>query len=100
MELAAELNGRSDPFVNRIVAVVQGSPDDVAERFAGPGFVATLVDRDGVVAKRYGISGTPSAVVVAANGLTDSTMSGGRTAVNRLLREFETNAVVALERVS
>ncbi len=100
VELAAELNGRTDPSVNRIVAVVHGTRDDVAQRFVGPGFVATLVDRDGTVAKRYGISGTPSAVVVASNGTTSSAMSGGRTAVDRLLRQTETAGVVPLERVS
>lgn len=100
VELAAELNTRIDPSVNRIVAIVQGTPADVAQRFAGPGFVATLVDREGTVAERYGISGTPSAVIVATDGMTGSAMSGGRAAVNRLLRETETTGIIALERIS
>jgi hypothetical protein len=100
LELAAELNGRDDPSINRIVAIVQGRAADVAARFAGPGFVAVLVDEEGKVAERYGVSGTPSAVAVAPDGMLGSAMAGGRAAVGRLLRERETAGSITRERIS
>lgn len=90
VSLAAEIAERSvadGPATDRrLVAVVGGDPDAVADRIDARGFAHVLVDTGGAVAQRYGVAGSPTGLVVLADGRVASPFAEGRAAVSRLVR--------------
>jgi len=88
--LAKEIGDRkiSDgPLVDRrLVAIVGGTPEAVGEKIDSRGFAHVLVDEAHVVAERYQVAGSPTAVVVLPDGRVASPLAEGRMAVSRLAR--------------
>ena len=88
--LAAEIGQRrpsEGPLADRrLVAVVGGDPAAVAERIDPRGFAHVLVDAGGVVTERYGVVGSPTALVVLSDGRVASSFAEGRASVSRLAR--------------
>lgn len=101
VSLAAEIGDRvvSDgPYTDRrLVAVVGGDPEAVAERIDGRGFTHVLVDSAGVVAERYGVAGSPTGLLVLPDGRIASQFAEGRAAVSRLVRPTTSITATPLE---
>lgn len=87
--LAVEIGDRAGsgkgPTDRRLVAMVAGSAAAVA-RIDARGFTDILVDEGGVITERYGVAGTPTAVVVLPDGRISSALAEGRAAATRLVR--------------
>ena len=87
VEMAVDVNRSGAASTDRLlVAVVHGGRDDIAARFAGPGFDVVLVDVDGAIAQRFEVGGTPAAVLVLPDGRIASALAEGRAAASRLVR--------------
>ncbi len=89
VSLAAELGERAAddrPTDRRLVAIVRGEPDDVAERIDPRGVAHVLVDAGGRIAERYGVAGSPTAVLILPDGRIASFFAEGRAAASRLAR--------------
>lgn len=103
VSLAAELGERADagdlPTDRRLVAVVGGDPSAVAERIDRRGFAHVLVDAGGSIAQRYGVAGSPTAVLVLPDGRVASFFAEGRAAVSRLARGPATTNAETLSNV-
>lgn len=91
VEMAVEINARGTTAPDRnLIALVNGERSVVAGQFSGPGFDAVLVDIDGAVGERYGVHGTPAAVLVLPDGRIASALAEGRAAASRLLGAVHT----------
>lgn len=84
--LGDELALRESPFSDRRVALVgHGRREDVAGAFGSVLYADVLVDEGGTIAGRYGVVGTPSAVLVLPDGRVGRALAEGRAAVSGLL---------------
>ncbi len=90
IELAAEINLVPMSAARPIVAVVHGERSVIAEKFAGAGFAAVLVDAGAAVSDRFGVVGTPSAVLINPEGTIGSVFAQGRAEVARLVSHDRT----------
>ena len=80
VELAREINdGVTSPDRN-LVAVVSGQRDAVSAAFSGPGFDMVLVDAQAATKERYGVAGTPTAMLVLPDGRIAADPAEGRGA--------------------
>ncbi len=89
LALATEIGERAvsdgPPTDRRLIALVDGTIEHVAGRIDARGFTAVLIDEGGAISERYGVSGTPSAVVVLPDGRISSVLAEGRAAASRLV---------------
>lgn len=71
------------------VIVSGGDPDAAAAMASAPGLPLALLDRDGDVAARYGVPGTPAALAIGPDGLVRSDVAAGPEAVHALLDQLD-----------
>ena len=90
VELATEVGERAmlgtAPSDRRLIAIVHGAVGDILLRIDPRGFERVLVDSGGALSERYGVGGSPSALVVLPDGRVASALAEGRMAVSRLVR--------------
>ncbi len=90
VELATEVGDRAmlgtAPSDRRLIAIVHGAIGDIALHIDPRGFERVLVDSGGALSERYGVGGSPSALVVLPDGRVASALAEGRMAVSRLVR--------------
>lgn len=84
--LGDELALRHEPFTDRRVVVVSSAAAPVtAHTFGSITAADVLADPSGETARRYGVVGTPSAVVVTPDGRIARSLAEGRYDARRLL---------------